>query len=224
MTAGRGRFDEQTFEYLKLTDSSEEKSKRDTRCQWYDVSYEHLAGGVPESSSDLIRLMAMTYSWMPTTAIYSSGVSDGFSLAAQALVSFSKEKISIGNALDCLHRSTGIGIVPISKVMHFAFPSRVPMVDAHVARAWRHLFSVGRRAWSSEVTAKLTKSFPYFRGKYDGWGLARDAYIAYCNDMLKWQRQISTDRTPVDLRSIEKRLFLFSKYGLESASIRSNKK
>ena len=196
MKLGQGMLDWKTYEYLKLGRRRKNERDKCRRCQWYEISYEHFAIGVPASESELIRLIAMTYSWMPTAALYSPTDSDSLSVALRALTDYSRNDVPqegqekddrlLKNALDCIHGATGLGIVPISKVMHFAFPSRVPMIDSHVAKVWRYIFRNDQKVWNPEVTAKLGLSFPYSSWKGDRWGLAREAYIAYSNDILTW--------------------------------------
>lgn len=180
--------------YNQLIDAISQNSC--SELSWYDLTYPIFSQASLSNMEDFWRLVAYTYSWMPTIPEIKAHkienserlVSDLQQLRngnSELLAGLFKQLIPIINN----------SLVGVSKVLHFVCPSQVPIIDRNVLIGWNYFFfelypqfSVTKLA--SYHTALNHNHIPM--------------YMKYRRELLQWWANCEGK---VSLRDLEKRLF-----------------
>ncbi len=160
------------------------------------------------SEEDLIRLTSYAYSWMPTIPKWKCKVD--WSMVKEALHELDNGvpgalKLVFDRIVPVINNS----IIGASKVLHFAYSDKVPIIDRNVVAGWRKLFfpdgiRVRNKNWD---VAKLPSNF----NGYGSNAVMRSnhivRYISYAENMVLWKNTIGE----VSIRDIETKLYLLGK-------------
>ncbi len=153
-----------------------------------------------QSWEDVLRLLAFAYSWMPTIpTLHIDKIDDqGMQRVVEGIQSLQcGDDSNLVELLNLMIPVFNNSVVGVSKMLHFAAPSIIPIVDSKVIANWKTLF--------------VTNSKLALRSLYpssDGRQVQRhiDDYCKFRNHLLLWQQKISSKPS---IREIERALFLF---------------
>ena len=179
---------------------------------WYSKTYQIFKGQKISNEDDFIRLVAFAYSWMPTIPGWRCGLN--WKACEKALTKLeSRESEALKEILQLIVPSINNSIVGASKVLHFAFPDQVPIIDSNVVIGWRALFfPTGVRGQNNGDVAALPSDF----GAYGSDDKKRekhiDLYIKYSKNLTEWSNTLNeVSINEVSIRDIETRLYLLGK-------------
>jgi hypothetical protein len=122
---------EQALEYLSAYEGPD----------WYKLTYEIFTNAPLDTLTDFWKIVAYTYSWMPTIPDVKAHLikePDALLLKLQALKAGDRSQLS-----DLLHQLIPVinnSLVGTSKVLHFIAPGIVPIIDRNVLRGWDIFF------------------------------------------------------------------------------------
>jgi hypothetical protein len=131
-----------------------------------------------------------------------------------------REPRALEEILELIVPSINNSIVGASKVLHFAYPDRVPIIDGNVVIGWRELFfPSGLRAKRESDVAALPSDF----GAYGNKAKKRTAHIAlyvrYAEDLATWTSALRN----ISAREVETKLYLLGKQVRDEAKKRKKK-
>ncbi len=129
----------ETYNLLTQVTNDVKDTQRDT---WYNLTYPLFKTAPLNSMDDLWRLVAFTYSWMPTIPKVDKGkIKDPESLLQnlKELKAGSEAKLEI--ILNELVPVINNSIVGTSKVLHFIAPGIIPIIDSRVVKGWNNFFT-----------------------------------------------------------------------------------
>jgi hypothetical protein len=130
--------------YNQLLKANQKALRRftiDNGPNWYELSYDLFTSAPLETIGDFWKIVAYTYSWMPTIPdVKAHLIKDPAALLhkLQALKSDDNDVL-----VPLLHELIPVinnSLVGVSKVLHFISPSLVPIIDRHVLRGWYLFF------------------------------------------------------------------------------------
>jgi hypothetical protein len=149
---------------------------------------------------DVLLLAAFAYSWMPTIPELHTG-GENFS-ETQATIVAGIQKLKSGDVTglkDLLINMIQVfnnSVVGVSKMLHFAAPVVVPILDGRILDNWQQLFGENEKV----ALPSLYYSSP---GQKTAERYSR-VYMAYRDHLISWQKRIDTKPS---LRDLEKALF-----------------
>ena len=174
---------------------------------WYRKSEPIFRSQQIRSESDLIKLVAFAYSWMPTIPEWRCELD--WPECEKAFRKLSEgEEGALEKVLELIVPSINNSIVGASKVLHFAYPDNAPIIDSNVVIGWRALFfPKGVRGKVSGEIAALPSNF----GAYGSDAAERskhiDLYVKYSKNLFVWAEALNG----VTVRDIETKLYLLGK-------------
>jgi len=175
---------------------------------WYRKSEPILRSQVISSEEDFIKLVAFAYSWMPTIPEWHCELNWPECKKALAKLENGDEG-ALKQILELTVPSINNSIVGASKVLHFAYPQRAPIIDSNVVIGWRALFfpkGVRGKAKRSEAAA-LPSNFGAYGSNAEERSRHIDLYVEYSENLFAWEKQLSN----VSVRGIETKLYLLGK-------------
>ncbi|WP_121354854.1 hypothetical protein [Flavisolibacter nicotianae] len=108
---------------------------------WYELTYNLFTSSPLETMNDFWRIVAYTYSWMPTipdVKAHLIGDPDALLKKLQALRGGDDTQLE-GLFLELIPVINN-SLVGVTKVLHFIAPMTVPIIDRHVLRGWDLFF------------------------------------------------------------------------------------
>ena len=175
---------------------------------WYQKSEPIFQSQGITSEKDFVKLVAFAYSWMPTIPEWRCELN--WPECEKAL-----DKLKGGDdgalkqVLELVVPSINNSIVGASKVLYFAFPQRVPIIDSNVIIGWRSLFFPKgiRGKKKNGVLATLPSNFGAYGSDTEMRSRHIDLYIRYAENMFAWEKALGD----VTVRDIEAKLYLLGK-------------
>lgn len=175
--------------------------------RWYIKSQEVFRKQSVQTEDDFIKLVAFAYSWMPTIPEWRGELD--WNTCSKALEDLKKGNLTVRKELlrltvPCINNS----IVGASKVLHFACPDRVPIIDSNVVIGWRALFfPLGVRRQSSNEMAALPVDFGAYGSNEEKRNRHIDLYVKYWDNLLSWCGVLGD----VSIRDIETKIYILGK-------------
>lgn len=112
----------------------------DSCVRWYELTYKLFADSPMDSMNDFWRIVAYSYSWMPTIpTINSSLIEDPNELLTQLHLLKQGDSSNLSTLFKQLIPVINNSLIGTSKVLHFINPSAVPIIDSNVLRGY-HIF------------------------------------------------------------------------------------
>ncbi|HTK19204.1 MAG TPA: hypothetical protein VL442_06825 [Mucilaginibacter sp.] len=201
-------FQSQYFTYAlfqNLKELAAQKGNQD-EFEWFKLSYKAFINHPVKDSSDLIRLIAFAYSWMPTMAKFKSKLPEDIDSLIKTFNSFSelkdlseldrKEK-ELQNIVYRLVSLINNSVVGTSKVLHFYNPAIFPIIDSRVITGWNLLFK--------NNVNKTDLIIPKYVLLHKEIGIP--IYLNYMKIILCWLTTIRKEEAEVQIRDIEVLLY-----------------
>ena len=174
---------------------------------WYLKTESIFKNRLIKSEDDFIELIAFAYSWMPTIPKWHQNLN--WVACEQEL-----DKLNNGQlgALKSLMRlvvpTVNNSIVGASKVLYFACPEHVSLIDRNVVIGWRAIFfPTGLPGNNGGNVAKLPYDFGAYGSDLEKMKKHIDLYIDYVESIAVWSNALEN----VSTRDIESRLYLLGK-------------
>jgi hypothetical protein len=183
---------------LELYEKIKEEVKKDITNhngqQWYNYSYNLFIAHKLESIGDFWKMVAFSYSWMPTIPTIHYEKIQG--KEPQLLEELKKLQQGNGNMDWLFNTLTPVinnSVVGTSKTLHFIAPDIIPIYDSRVIKAWNTLFKD-----DSELTLKSKKG-------------DINKVLFFVEKMHEWKTTIATENDKITLRDIELALYYYGK-------------
>jgi hypothetical protein len=174
---------------------------------WYRKSESIFLSQRINSEDDFIKLVAFAYSWMPTIPQWHCELN--WPVCKTALGELEKGKEgALKKVMELIVPSINNSIVGASKVLHFAYPDKIPIIDSNVVNGWRVLFfPSGIRGKAKGQLAALPSNFGAYGSDLKQRSKHIDLYIKYSENLFEWSKTL----TDVSFRDIETKLYLLGK-------------
>ncbi|MCF1713172.1 hypothetical protein L0U88_00840 [Flavihumibacter sp. RY-1] len=200
--------------YNQLLNYTNSKQKRPTKedntvPDWYALTYSIFLDSPLNNLQDFWRLVAYTYSWMPTIpTINSHLISDEKQLLTDLKSLKKGEDQHLEALFTLLIPVINNSLVGVSKTLHFIAPDTVPIIDSNVTRGWNEFFST--------YPTDNIKKFPTYSNALTIKQLSN--YLKYRETLLSW---VVNSNASFSLRDLEWAFFelgiaLNPKHGLIS--------
>ncbi len=186
----------ETFQKLKQASEDSCLIKGEGKLKWYDLTYELFKNSSLDSLDDFWRIVAFTYSWMPTIPeIYEDEIKDGENLLVKLKGLKNGDSSHLKSLLEELVPVINNSLVGTSKVLHFIAPEQVPIIDRNVLKGW-NIFFTKHHPDSSII--KLPSYQTALGINHIG------KYLQFRDTLIAWVKNINVN---VCLRDIEYYLF-----------------
>ncbi len=162
---------------------------------WYTFTYDIFLDSPINTIQDFWRVVAYTYSWMPTIpTIKRQLIKD----EAQLIKDLQALKQGNHENLEQLFRTLipviNNSLVGVSKALHFIAPDTVPIIDSNVARGWNEFFS------AHQINNDI--KFPTYSNALSIKQLPN--YLKYRETLLSW---VANSTETISLRELELAFF-----------------
>lgn len=175
---------------------------------WYRKSEPIFRTQGISSEEAFIKLVAFAYSWMPTTPEWHCELN--WPECEKALGKLNNgENGALKEVLELIVPSINNSIVGASKVLHFAYPNSVAIIDSNVVIGWRALFlpkGVRCKAKEGELAA-LPSNFGAYGTDTKERSRHINLYVQYTKNLFAWAETLDD----VSVRDIETKLYLLGK-------------
>ncbi|RZK45795.1 MAG: hypothetical protein EOO97_00480 [Pedobacter sp.] len=166
---------------------------------WYELTYNLFATAPLETMNDFWRIIAYTYSWMPTIPdVKAHLVNDPDALLQKLQALRSGDDTQLEGLLWELIPVINNSLVGVTKVLHFIAPTVVPIIDRHVLRGWDLFFRV-----HPEYSAP---KLPSYRVALNKTHISK--YLAYRDNLLQW---VASGDGQFTVRDLELAFFTLSR-------------
>lgn len=127
--------------FRKISDDVQIDLEKYSSNLWYEYSYQLFVSHYLNSIDDFWKIVAFSYSWMPTIPTIHYDKIEG----KKENLFKELKKLQNGNAdIEWLFKTLvpviNNSVVGTSKSLHFIAPNEVPIYDSRVIRAWSKLF------------------------------------------------------------------------------------
>lgn len=200
-----------TYElFLKLKQAANQYPDEDTYL-WFKLSYEAFTSYRLNNETDLIRLIAFAYSWMPTMAKFKSHFGNNVNSlidqinsfkAITDVADFENYQSRVEDLLKNLVKIINNSIVGSSKVLHFTNPSIFPIIDSRVVKGWNQLIETANEQGRSAIISGNLLSNP---------DKAIPFYIRYTTTLLHWLTEIKRSEPNTKMRDLEVYLYIIGR-------------
>ena len=184
----------QLNDFIK-TKQPEQTNQDHSYPDWYSLTYDIFLDSPINTIHDFWRVVAYTYSWMPTIPTINNHLIKD---EAQLITDLQALKQGQDQHLEQLFRTLipviNNSLVGVSKALHFIAPDTVPIIDSNVARGWNEFFS------AHQIENDL--KFPTYSNALSIKQLPN--YLKYRESLLSW---VANSNKSISLRELEKAFF-----------------
>lgn len=179
---------------------SKPKTNGEGTAQWYAITYHLFRSSPLECMDDFWRLVAYTYSWMPTIPkVRPDKIGDEATLLAQLKALKEGDTSNLESLLHGLVPVINNSLTGASKLLHFIAPETVPIIDRNVLSGWEVFFFFFPSGYS-------VMKLPYYKTALNQKHIP--SYMAYRNTLLAWKEACEPS---VTIRHLESALFELGK-------------
>jgi len=144
---------------------------------WYQLTYDLFKEAPLERMNDFWKIVAYTYSWMPTIPVVKAHLIKDSDALLHRLQELKRGDLShLQKLFQQLIPVINNSLVGISKVLHFIAPDRVPIIDRNVLRGWNIFFK--------QYSEYEAPSLPNYRTSLNGKHVSK--YMMYRDTMIGW--------------------------------------
>ncbi|WP_052323803.1 hypothetical protein [Flavihumibacter sp. ZG627] len=181
---------------LKVTDDNTTVHELIDGPNWYQLTYDLFRSSPLDSFEDFLRIIAYTYSWMPTIpTVKVNYILDKEELLERLRSLRKGDFYLLPDLLKQLIPVINNSLVGVSKVLHFIASDHVPIIDRNVLSGWTFFFS-------SEYPNLSVPKMPHYKTALNQKHIPQ--YLEYRTVLNKWA--VNCD-TSVSMRELESALF-----------------
>jgi hypothetical protein len=170
------QLNQQTYEQLLHAKPS---AKSEGTAQWYAITYQLFRSSQLVSMDDFWRLVAYTYSWMPTIPkVHPEKIHDTSALLAQLKLLKEGDTAQLEPLLYQLVPVINNSLTGSSKLLHFIAPEHVPIIDSNVLSGWDVFFF-------QLYPNKEVKKLPNYKTALNQKHISK--YMTYRHTLLEWK-------------------------------------
>ena len=175
--------------------------RNDNIKNWYGISYELFTDAPLNTINDFWRIVAFTYSWMPTIPTINEHL---INEPVELIISLQALKAGDVDTLPALLKQLipviNNSLIGTSKVLHFIAPDYVPIIDSNVLRGWDIFF------FQLHPDLNAPK-LPHYKTSLSHSHI--ENYLSYKELLHQWS--FNCERS-ISIREIEHLLFDLGKY------------
>lgn len=163
---------------------------------WYSITYQLFTDAPLDTLDDFWKIVAYTYSWMPTIPdVKPQLIKDTGELLTQLQALKGGDTTNLPTLLHQLVPVINNSLVGVSKVLHFIAPNQVPIIDRNVLSGWEVFFFI---MYPQEGVSKL----PNYKTALNRKHIPK--YLEYRNVLLQWE---ANTNGAVTMRHLESAFF-----------------
>ncbi|HEU4470712.1 MAG TPA: hypothetical protein VFR58_06505 [Flavisolibacter sp.] len=181
---------------LKFTDDGISVYELTDGPNWYQLTYDLFRSSPLESFGDFLRIIACTYSWMPTIpTIKVHYIADKDKLLRRLRSLRKGDDSLLPDLLQQLIPVINNSLVGVSKVLHFVASDHVPIIDRNVLKGWTFFFS-------TEYPNLAVPKMPHYKTALNHKHIPQ--YLEYRAVLKQWAANCDAS---VSMRDLESALF-----------------
>lgn len=163
---------------------------------WYSLTYQLFTDAPLNTLNDFWRIVAYTYSWMPTIPdVRPQFIKDPGELLSMLQELKAGDTSNLPTLIHQLIPVVNNSLIGVSKVLHFIAPDQVPIIDRNVLSGWEVFFSIMH---PHDGIPKL----PYYRTALNRKHIPK--YLEYRDILLQWE---ANSEGSVSMRNLEMAFF-----------------